>query len=139
MIRGGYRSDHWSGLTSGSAILKVTNKMQFYKLIYFSFSALHVSGDVFSHLQEQLTIFTVYGNIHQCRCRLVSWMSWNWSMWFVSRVFTRFTNHIVHFKLIQDTSRKHPGWILPGTVSTVKCSWWWAKTSPETCRADKEK
>jgi len=24
------------------------------------------------------------------------------------------------------------------TVNTVKCSWWWAKTSPETCRADLE-
>jgi len=22
------------------------------------------------------------------------------------------------------------------TVNTVKCCWWWAKTSPETCRAD---
>jgi len=43
------------------------------------------------------------------------------------------------FQLIQDTSRQQPGWILPVTVNTVKCSWWWAKTSPETCRADKEK
>ena len=31
------------------------------------------------------------------------------------------------------------GWTLPDTVNTVKCTWWWAKTSPETCRADKEK
>jgi len=22
------------------------------------------------------------------------------------------------------------------TLNTVECSWWWAKTSPETCRAD---
>jgi hypothetical protein len=29
-------------------------------------------------------------------------------------------------------------WTLPDTVNTVKCSWWWAKTSPETCRADLE-
>jgi hypothetical protein len=27
-------------------------------------------------------------------------------------------------------------WILPDTVYTVKWSWWWAKTSPETCRTD---
>jgi len=27
-------------------------------------------------------------------------------------------------------------WTLPDTVNTVKCCWWWAKTSPETCRAD---
>jgi hypothetical protein len=24
------------------------------------------------------------------------------------------------------------------TVNTVKCFWWWSKTSPETCRADLE-
>jgi len=28
------------------------------------------------------------------------------------------------------------GWTLPEAVNTVKCSWWWAKTSPEICRAD---
>jgi hypothetical protein len=33
-------------------------------------------GDVFAHHQEHLTVFTVSGNIHQCRCPLVSWMSW---------------------------------------------------------------
>jgi len=32
-------------------IMKVTNKMQLYKLIYYSNSALHVSGDVFAHHQ----------------------------------------------------------------------------------------
>jgi len=26
--------------------------------------------------------------------------------------------------------------MLPDAVNTVKCSWWWAKTSPETCRAN---
>jgi len=56
-------------------VMKVTNKMQLYKLIYFSLSALHVSGDVFAHHQEQLTVFTVSGNIHTSCCRLVSWMS----------------------------------------------------------------
>jgi len=30
------------------------------------------------------------------------------------------------------------GWTLPDTVNTVKCSWWWAKTSPETCTANLE-
>ena len=32
--------------------------MQLYRLIYF-LSALHVSGDVFAHHQEHLTVFTV--------------------------------------------------------------------------------
>jgi len=70
--------------------------MQLYGLIYYSQSALHVSGDVFAHHQEHLTVFTTSGSFHSSRCRLVSGMSWNW----------------------------------------VKCSWWWVKTSPETCRAD---
>jgi hypothetical protein len=46
-----------------------------------SYSALHVLGDVFAHHQESLSVFTASGNIHQYRCRLVSWMSWNWTMW----------------------------------------------------------
>ena len=58
-------------------IMKVTNKMPLYRLIYYSKSALHVSGDVFAHHQEHLTVFTVSGSIHQSCCRLVSWMSWN--------------------------------------------------------------
>jgi len=45
-------------------IMKVTNKMQLYRLIYYSKSALHVSGDVFAHHQERLTVFTVSGSIH---------------------------------------------------------------------------
>jgi hypothetical protein len=59
--------------------MKTTNEMQLYMLIYYSQSALHVSGDVFAHRQEHLTVFTASGNIHQCRCWLVSWMSWNCS------------------------------------------------------------
>ena len=27
-------------------------------------------------------------------------------------------------------------WTISEVVNTVKCSWWWAKTSSETCRAD---
>ena len=30
-----------------------------YRLIYYSKSALHVSGDVFAHHQEHLTVFTI--------------------------------------------------------------------------------
>jgi hypothetical protein len=46
--------------------------------------------------------------------------------------------YIVQFQLIRDTSRQKLGWTLPDTVNTDKCSWWWATTSPETCRADLE-
>jgi len=53
-------------------ITKTTNKMQLYRLIYYSLSPLHVSGDVFAHYQEHMTVFTVSVSFHQCRCRLVS-------------------------------------------------------------------
>jgi hypothetical protein len=43
--------------------MKITNKMQLYRLIYFSLSTLHVSGDVFPHHQEHLTVFTVSASI----------------------------------------------------------------------------
>jgi len=48
-----------------------------YGLIYYSKSAVHVSGDVFIHHQEHLTVFTVSGSVHPSCCWLVSWMSWN--------------------------------------------------------------
>ena len=60
--------------------MKVTNKMQLYRLIYFSLSALHVLGVVFAHHQEHLTVFTVSGSIHSGCCRLVSWMSCDWTV-----------------------------------------------------------
>jgi len=56
-------------------IVKMTNKMQLYRLIYYSKSAVHVSGDVFAHNQEHLTVFTVSGSVRPSCCRLVSWMS----------------------------------------------------------------
>jgi len=64
-------------------IMKVTNKMQLYRLIYFSLSALYVSGNVFAHHQEHLTVFTVSGSVH--------------------------SEMKLEFQLIQDTSRQQPG------------------------------
>jgi len=43
-----------------------------YRLIYYSKSALHVSGDVFAHDQEHLTVFTVSGSVHPSCCRLAA-------------------------------------------------------------------
>ena len=40
-----------------------------YRLIYYSMSALHISGDVFAHYQENLTVFTVSGSVHPSCCR----------------------------------------------------------------------
>jgi hypothetical protein len=108
----------------GGLIMSVTNKIQLYRLIYNSWSAiaLHVSGDVFANHQEHLTVFTASCSFHPSCCRLVSWMSWN--------------ELKLQFQLIHDTSRQRLEWIPPGAVNTVKYSWWWAKTSPETCGAD---
>jgi hypothetical protein len=40
-----------------------------YRLIYYFKSALHVSGDVFAHHLEHLTVFTVYSSRHPSCCR----------------------------------------------------------------------
>jgi len=61
-------------------IVKVTNKMQLYRLLYYLLiysSCRLVSWMSFAHHQEHLTIFTVSGSIHPRCCRLVSWMSFN--------------------------------------------------------------
>jgi hypothetical protein len=34
----------------------------------------HVSGDVFAHHQEHLTVFTASDIVHRYCCRVVSWM-----------------------------------------------------------------
>ena len=49
-------------------ITKTINKMQLYRLPYYSWSALHVSGDFFAHRQEHLTVFTVSGSVHPRCC-----------------------------------------------------------------------
>jgi hypothetical protein len=46
-------------------IKKTANKMQIRRLIYYSKSAVHVSGDIFARHQEHLTVFTTSGNVHQ--------------------------------------------------------------------------
>jgi len=43
-----------------------------YRLIYYSKSALHVSGDAFAHRQEHLTIFTAFGSVHPSCSRLAA-------------------------------------------------------------------
>jgi hypothetical protein len=42
-----------------------------YGLIYYSKSALQLSGDVFAHHQEHLTVFTVSGSVQPNCCWLV--------------------------------------------------------------------
>ena len=96
----------------------MTKKMQRFGSFICTQSALHVSGDVFAHRQEHLTVFTASDIVHLCCCRPVSWTRWN------------------EFHLVHNTSRQKHRWILSEAVNTVKYFWWWAITSPETCRAD---
>jgi hypothetical protein len=42
-------------------ITKTTNEMQLCRLIYYSLLALHVSGDVFAHHQEHLSVLLMMG------------------------------------------------------------------------------
>jgi len=57
--------------------MKGTNKMQLYRFIDYSYSALYVSGDVFAHHQEHLTVITVSGSVHPSGYRLVPWLSFS--------------------------------------------------------------
>ena len=84
----------------------MTNSMQLFGLFTCTQSALHVLGDVFAHHQEHVTVFTASDIVHLCFWQPVTW-----------------------------TSFQHR-WTISEAVNTVKCSWWWAKTSPETCRGD---
>ena len=58
--------------------MKMTNKMQLCRIIYYSLAALHVSRDIFAHHQGHLNRITASGITQVCRCRLVSWECWNW-------------------------------------------------------------
>jgi hypothetical protein len=51
---------------------KMTNKVQLYRVIYYSLAALHVSRDIFAHHQEHLNCITASGITHVCRCRLAA-------------------------------------------------------------------
>ena len=41
--------------------MKMINKMQLCRIIYYSFAALHVSRDIFAHNQEHLNCITASG------------------------------------------------------------------------------
>jgi hypothetical protein len=82
--------------------MKVTNKMQSFRLIYYSCSTLHVPDDVFAHHQEQFTLFRVSGSIQPNSCRLVSWMSFNSSMILAGSYLVENTQWLFHNTKLSD-------------------------------------
>ena len=59
-------------MSHNKALQSTERNQNKYRLIYYSKSALQVSGDVFAHHQEHLTVFTVSGSVHPSSCRLLS-------------------------------------------------------------------
>jgi hypothetical protein len=49
---------------------KMTNKMQLYRIIHYSFVALNVSSYIFDHHQEHLNCITASSIAQVRRCRL---------------------------------------------------------------------
>ena len=78
-----------------------------YRLIYYSKSGLHFSGDVFAHHQEHLTVFTVSGSVHPSCCRLVSRMSFNSSMTPASSNLGEYYQILLIPSSAPDDGRKH--------------------------------
>ena len=68
----GWHSMFWLVLIFCAVNYENDQQDALYRLIYYSKSAVHVSGDVFAHHQEHLTAFTVSGSVHPSCCRLVS-------------------------------------------------------------------
>jgi len=54
----------------------MTKKMQLYRIIYCSLTALHVSSEIFVIIRSVTTVFAASGIIHICGCRLESCCSW---------------------------------------------------------------
>ena len=65
--------------------------MQLFGLFICTQSSLHVSGNVFAHHQEHLTVFSSSGIVHLRCCRPVSWTRWkslssiSWPISFMTR------------------------------------------------------
>ena len=139
-------------------------RCNYFGLFICTQSVPHVSGNVFAHHQEHLTVSTASDIVHLCCCRPVSWTRWNsfylypMSSTCFGRCFRPSSGALdcIHsfwysppmllpagvteemereFHLVHNTSQQQHRWTISETVNTVKCSRWWAKTSPETCRA----
>jgi hypothetical protein len=80
----------------------MTNKMQLFWFIY-SKSALHVSGGVFAHHQEHLSVFTASDIVHRYCCWLVSRMRWNCS----TIILTMHGHTKMKKKFIEEKKNKH--------------------------------
>ena len=119
---GVWRSAVWYKSTNflKDSVNKCPTKCDYIQSVIFLQTALHVSGDTFTHHQEHIqTVITTSGIGRTvfatvlCRGGVVTFLPTPRQRKVASTV-----------------------WPVPDVVITVwMCSWWWVKVSPETCRA----
>jgi len=111
-------------------VLNYENNQQdaLYRLIYYSKSSLHVSGDVFAHHQEHLTVFTVSGSVHPSCCRLVSRMGHQPAATWMNTTRRRSDHNQRH-------CYHHTPKVKPEAVTAVVELLMMGVRTPETCRA----
>ena len=96
-------------------LIKITNKMQLYRIIYYSFVPwlLYMFRAILSLIiRSILTLITASASIHMCCCRLPSWLSHDSSyfqdMFYSQRLQdTRLTNLTKHSRFWYSQPRLH--------------------------------
>jgi len=58
-----------SSFNTNMVTTKKNQQGALYRLIYYSKSALRISGDVFAHHQEHLAVFTASSSVHRSCCQ----------------------------------------------------------------------
>jgi hypothetical protein len=79
------------------SFMKMTNKMQLCRRIYYSLAALHVLSNIFAHHQEHLNCI--------------------YSFWYYMHMLLP-----VEFQLSQDTHRQQHTYVIPEAVIQFRCS-----------------
>jgi hypothetical protein len=64
-------SAFWYKIRKELIVYENNQQNALYRLIYFSKSALHVSGDDLTDRQKHLTVFTVSDSVHPSCCRIL--------------------------------------------------------------------
>ena len=79
LVVGRYFRQRMTNIEEYNCNCKWPTRYNYCVLFIYSYSALHVSGDVIAHHQEHLTVLTTSDIVHWYCCRLLSWMRSNWT------------------------------------------------------------